>query len=107
MNTTVQEYSTASGAAAMSAPSDTDAGRVFAAFRERNTTARAWALANGWRPASVYMVIAQWIEHPVRRGRMPLGGINRAILAALRLELGGTIVPLNEMVGRQHMERVA
>lgn len=81
-------------------------GAVFAAFRAKGMTARSWALAHGWRPASVYLVIREWIEHPDRCGRMPLGGVNRAIIKALHAELGAELVPLRGTDDYQ-MERAA
>ena len=70
-------------------------------------TVRSWALAHDWAPRTVYMVIERWIEDPSRRGRMPLGGINRAIISALHIDLGADIVPLVQEPGRPLMERAA
>lgn len=70
-------------------------GAVFAAFRARGTTARAWATKRGWKQGSVYLVIREWVEHPLRAGKMPHGGLNRAIILDLREELGADLVPVH------------
>lgn len=93
---TKQDYTTQAGSA----------GAVFEAFRAKGTTARAWAISRGWRPASVYKVIREWVEHPVRCGRMPLGGINRAIIVDLRETLGTDLIKVSGDI-HPELERAA
>lgn len=69
---------------------------VLAAFRRRGTSVHAWAKSHDFKLTSVYVVIERWIDHPARRGRMPLGGVSRDIALALQAELGSEVVPLPE-----------
>lgn len=64
---------------------------IIAAFRARGSTARKWALRNGYRPSTVFRVISVWGP---RRDKSPLGGISRQIMDGLREELGADVVPL-------------
>lgn len=107
MEAQAQDYTTLPAPAAVSEKSDTDSGRVIDAFKSRGTSVAAWARAHGWAFQTVYVVIQRWVEDPKRRGRMPLGGVSRAIVAALHDELGADVVPLPDPTGRPAMERAA
>ncbi|MBK8638050.1 MAG: hypothetical protein IPN92_07070 [Chromatiaceae bacterium] len=67
---------------------------VIAALRSRGQSVLSWAQAHAYAPSSVYIVINRWIDHPDRRGRLPLGGVSREIARALREELGPELIPL-------------
>jgi len=101
-----QDYTTPHQSDAESGASGADSERVIHAFKARGTSVLAWARAHGWAYQSVYVVIERWVEDPARRGRMPLGGVSRAILMALHDELGAEVVPLPDASNRPVMERV-
>jgi gp16 family phage-associated protein len=83
-------------------------GRVRQALLAHGTSVNAWAAAKGFPKSNVYRVINEWIEHPQRRGRMPLGGLGREIITALRAELGTDLVPLaDDSAQRITLERAA
>jgi hypothetical protein len=82
-------------------------GRVHRALFGRGTSVNAWAAAHGYPKSNVYRVISEWIEHPQRRGRLPLGGLGREIVLALQAELGPDLVPLADDAARRILERAA
>ena len=84
-------------------------GRVHQALLERGSSVNGWAASHGYPKSNVYRVIAEWIEHPQRRGRLPLGGLGREIVTALRAELGPELVPLaaDDGTRRTVLERAA
>jgi len=106
MEAQAQDYRTTAKPGTDSEKSDTDFGRVIDAFRARGTSVLAWSKAHGWARQTVYHVIEAWVENPQRRGRMPLGGVSRAVIAALHEELGEDIVPLTDSTGRAGMGRI-
>lgn len=88
--------------------SGSGSGVVLAAFAANGTSAYAWARSSGWATRSVYAVIEQWIQHPERRGRLPLGGVYQAIARDLQKYLGADVVPLEEGgLRRPALERAA
>jgi len=107
MGRQTQDYDIPDAPGADSEKSDTLAGTVSAALAAHGYSVRAWARAHGWANQSVDVVIKRWIEVPGRRGRMPLGGVSRAIIVALQKELGADIVPLQEQQDRPVMRRAS
>lgn len=81
-------------------------GSVLRALRARGESVRAWAARHAWGNTSVQVVIERWIEDPKRRGKMPLGGVSRAIALALQNDLGSDVVPLADG-NRPPMRKVA
>ena len=80
--------------------------RVCEALAARGTSVHAWAKSNGYVFQSVYTVIERWIDHPERRGRLPLGGISRQIARDLQATLGADVVPLaDELSPRAPQDR--
>ena len=63
---------------------------VLAALQERGTSARAWGMARGYMPRTVYACIRFWVP---RTDRPPHGGLAREIREALRADLGDALVP--------------
>ena len=63
--------------------------RVRDALLERGSSLGQWADAHGFKRETAYSVVRNWAG----RGRRPLGGISRQIIAALRAELGPEILP--------------
>lgn len=82
-------------------------GCVHQALLENGSSVNAWARAHGYPKSNVYRVISEWIEHPQRRGRLPLGGLGREIVLALQVELGPDLVPLSDDAARRILERAA
>lgn len=82
-------------------------GRVSQALQENGSSVNAWAIAHGYPKSNVYRVISEWIEHPQRRGRLPLGGLGREIVLALQAEVGPDLVPLADDTARRILERAA
>jgi hypothetical protein len=74
----------------------------------RGTSVHAWSKSHGYAFQSVYTVIERWIDHPARRGRLPLGGISRQIARDLQATLGADVVPLEDArSSRTALERAA
>lgn len=71
-------------------------GRIHQALLERGSSVTAWAASHGYPKSNVYRVIQEWVDHPQRRGRMPLGGLGREIVMTLRADLGDDLVPLSD-----------
>lgn len=107
MRKQAQEYSTPATSERASEKSDTYAGVVAGALKERGWSVHGWALDHCWASRSVYTVVERWVEHPERRGQMPLGGVSRAIIVSLHNELGADVVPLPDPSSRPVMERAA
>jgi gp16 family phage-associated protein len=55
-----------------------------AKLRKRGKSLQSWALANGYHPRTVSIVVQRWGD---RTDRKPHGGISRKIMADLRHEL--------------------
>lgn len=107
METQTQAYSTVDAPAQSSDDSDVHRGAVAVALRSKGTSILAWSRAHRWAHQTVYQVIERWIEDPSRRGRMPLGGVSRAIYMALQTELGTDVVPRPDGGDRPALERAA
>jgi len=79
---------------------------VSDALAQQGLTVRSWAQSRGWAVRSTYTVVRNWLEHPERRGKTPLGGRYEAIARDLQSTLGADVVPLPEP-DRRTLERVA
>lgn len=107
MGRQAQDYDIPDAPGDGSEKSDTLSGTVSAALAAHGYSVRSWARAHGWANQSVDVVIKRWIETPSRRGRMPLGGVSRAIIVALQKELGSDCVPVHDEQDRPVMRRAS
>lgn len=77
--------------------SDSAIRAIRAALISRGTSlrawVRAWAVANGRDPSATYETARATIGRRLQRGLAPQGEVGKAVIDALREELGSVVVP--------------